>query len=168
MKIIWIRHGKVDYFKEGDKLNEQGKIFVENLPKILAENNLIPNLVFYDFKKRKKDGTPIQRCRETILGLNCPEKISYDSNKELDWIFKKCKKEKVAVICYTSESLENFAIYKGPLHDKFTGNDKLAKEDIKKDIDGLYQKILIKNLEGENLGQININQIGNKWKTEWE
>ena len=48
MKIIWLRHGTVDCNTDADTLTSKGKELAKALPGLLKNNNIHPEVVFYD------------------------------------------------------------------------------------------------------------------------
>ncbi|MCK4948127.1 MAG: hypothetical protein KAS46_07110 [Candidatus Aureabacteria bacterium] len=78
MKIVWIRHGPVDYNSQvADVLIGDAQKFARNLPNILCEHELNPQIAYFDNSLKFKKN--IERCYKTIVNLDC-EKKTYNSN----------------------------------------------------------------------------------------
>jgi hypothetical protein len=160
MKIIWVRHGTVDCNTEdADTLTPKGREFSKALPDLLEENDIRPEVVFYDASK--KFGKTITRCKETVAGLvGRAEMIPYTFN-DVDPIFKRCKEGEVtqAIICYTSESLKRFQKIEGSICAKYMGNAESCKAR-KTTTNMLYKYMIVSEYDGSVIRQISIIATG--------
>ncbi|NIV16568.1 MAG: hypothetical protein GWN62_36555 [Aliifodinibius sp.] len=154
MIIIWVRHGTVDCnSKDADTLTPNGREFAKALPDLLENNNIHPDVVFYDSSEKSKSGKPITRCKETVAGLvGSADMIPYKFN-DTDPIFEKCKQVEQTLICYTSESLKYFPKIEGSDCAKHMGNKKLPNAP-KTFTNKLYTYMIVSEYDGSVITQI--------------
>jgi len=146
MQIIWVRHGTVDKDSHAaDTLTRSGRDFAARLPRLLEDNGIMPEVVFYDASE--KSDKIIERCRETVLRLEERAEMIRYSVKDVKSIFERCKSVDQAVVCYTSESLKYFPKIKGAICEKYMGDDNCDKapESI---TNKLYEQIIVSEFDG--------------------
>lgn len=152
MKIIWVRHGTVYCNTEdADTLTPKGREFAKALPDLLKENDIRPEVVFYE--SWKKFGKTITRCKETVAGLEGhAEMIPYTFN-DVDPIFDRCKQVAEAIICYTSESLKYFKKIEDSICADYMGDANLCKAP-KHITNMLYKYMIVSEYDGSVIRQI--------------